>query len=1479
MKDEKTDFEGLEADEGNATAQRRICVLVLGAHRSGTSALTKVLSLAGAALPATLLGGGTGNRAGHWEPLPLVRYHDEFLDKLGSSWDDWRPIEVTRLSPEHRTEYKADIARLLHEQYGEAPLIVLKEPRACKLAALLIEAVDQAHFDIRTVIPLRNPLEAADSLMSRNGMPPSSGALLWLRYVLEAEAATRGRPRAFVSYRRLLEDWETCLESVTAHTGLHWPQRNAAIAEEINRFLAPAERHHHRSRHDVSVDPELKTWIGSAYSALLMLERDPHDQTACAELDRIRAEFDRAAPMLHRVYRDARAVLADRLGTVEKRQKKTEANASELKQSLQSRESELKTTGADLARANADLRRLTPQLTTLQKSLDERRAERDAAQAERNALERKVSSLTIGAHARQRLLENARLKADRLEAALAAWEATRRDLSAKLDKHVAEARKLRDTLLQRDAALATGKEQAYQQHRRIRDLEAQLAGIYASTSWKLTAPVRSVGVFVRRQIESIITTVSSRRTPPAKGIDDISPPNAEPSAKPPMQTSEPVSSQQIAPAISKLSRPKVSDTCGHTIGKPATKAIRAPAQYSSWQPVVSIIVLNRNGDDLLDKMLRTFASTNTYAKFEFIIVDHGSSDNSISIIQAWQKFLPIRLLAFKNNYSFSESNNRAVAIASGDVILLLNNDVLFTQDILQPMIGALSDQNVAGVGVKQYSGWPNAIHNHDAYHIGIRFRWQHDGNYLQPINQHVGDADSVLAFNTSSFPAVTGSIFLCRKSDYLSVGGLDEGYFYGYEDVDLCCAFRYGLGREILSLNSYHAFHNQSTTRMKDDSSSIRENRLRNRNRLLSRFGYQLRREFIQERMVDDGSFTGRRTRAGIAVTTTDLSHGAGDVYSAVGLGRALNNVLGWDIVYLPKGAWENVEGLDIFISMRDDVDITQFKSAEPHLIKIAWMRNWLDRWSSHPWLAQYDLLFCSSQIGADYMREATALDCISFPLAVDTGLFGLGPIEERFKSDCCFTGNYWSAPIPREIEALNPSDIPHTFAIYGRHWETHAKLSTYTRGFLSHSELVAVYNSCPVTIDDTVTHVTKKWGSLNSRVFEALAAGSLPITNNVVGAREIFDEDYPVWNSIEELRHLIDRYVGDEAARQETMQRYRQMVLKNHSYEVRATTLGALVNAAASKLRIGIKVPAPNISVAGSWGDFHFAKSLQRELVKLGYRVRIDVIPDFYSAQSMADDVVIVLRGLEVVKLVPHQINICWHISHPALVSDEELELYDHVFVASNSHAKVIAYRLKVDVSPLLQCSDPFIFFPEEDASTPKHEILFVGNSRGIYRNAVRDITSQNMHVDIYGKDWERFVSSALIRADHVRHSDLHKYYYAANIVLNDHWPDMAEHGFLSNRLFDVALSSGFVISEQFVGSELFEGLLATYSDASELANLCRYWQENPKKRAAVSQELREMVLASHTFAHRARSIHEVIQVCHTKKMASPAYTEREVA
>lgn len=315
---ELSNFHGRKNASDVATGGPRRCVLVLGMHRSGTSALTRVLSLFGATLPARLLGAGVGNETGHWEPEALISYHDRLLAEVGSTWHDWRRLDLSRLGPSRREAAIANLADIIAYDYGDAPLIVLKEPRVCRFASFFMEALRGNGFEVAPVINVRNPLEVIASLEARDGISRADAALLWLRHVLDAERCTRGMPRAVTTYDSLLTDWRVQLAHITNSLDIEFPYSAEEVAPLVDSFLTRELRHHARSFDAVALDPMLRGWINDAFVAMCVLERSTTSSQALADLDDIGRSFDQALPTLTALIEGVRTDGLARLVAVER---------------------------------------------------------------------------------------------------------------------------------------------------------------------------------------------------------------------------------------------------------------------------------------------------------------------------------------------------------------------------------------------------------------------------------------------------------------------------------------------------------------------------------------------------------------------------------------------------------------------------------------------------------------------------------------------------------------------------------------------------------------------------------------------------------------------------------------------------------------------------------------------------------------------------------------------------------------------------------------------------------------------------------------------------------------------------------------------------------------------------------------------------------------------------------------------------------
>ncbi len=292
-----------------------------------------------------------------------------------------------------------------------------------------------------------------------------------------------------------------------------------------------------------------------------------------------------------------------------------------------------------------------------------------------------------------------------------------------------------------------------------------------------------------------------------------------------------------------------------------------------------------------------------------------------------------------------------------------------------------------------------------------------------------------------------------------------------------------------------------------------------------------------------------------------------------------------------------------------------------------------------------------------------------------------------------------------------------------------------------------------------------------------------------------------------------------------------------------------------APALRWAIDLASPVGEAGRAWGDTHFGEALAGALRRRGQHVAVDARETRHRASRDYDDVILVLRGLDRVSPRPGCVNLEWIISHPDLVTADEVAGFDQVFAASHSWSERVTAEWGSQVLPLLQATDPTLFHPGRAEFDSGADVLFVGNSRGVFRSSLRHATAAGIDVTVHGAGWSSMIGAEAVASRLVDNRDLGALYAGAGLVLNDHWEDMRLTGFVSNRLMDAAASGARVASDEIPGLDLgavFGGLVQTWSDEHDLARIVRdrdalFPAGTDRVRAA------ERVAAEHSFDARA--------------------------
>ncbi len=285
-------------------------LIVLGMHRSGTSVLAGACRLLGADLGERMMAAAGDNVMGFWEHDGIVRIHDELLERLGYGWDDVRALPDKWWTYETIRPQREALAEVLRRDFAGSELACVKDPRLCRLLPLWQDLLAELGWRPLYLLASRDPAEVIGSLKSRNGFAAEKSALLTLRYTLEAEAASRGGPRAVVDYAAVLKDWRGALQPAWQQLGLAWPRDDAGLDARAARFIHKELRHH--GSNEALPGGELGRLSKAVYEALQGKDPAPALDKARDELNGMAAGYDRILGALYAELNARRRVLDDK---------------------------------------------------------------------------------------------------------------------------------------------------------------------------------------------------------------------------------------------------------------------------------------------------------------------------------------------------------------------------------------------------------------------------------------------------------------------------------------------------------------------------------------------------------------------------------------------------------------------------------------------------------------------------------------------------------------------------------------------------------------------------------------------------------------------------------------------------------------------------------------------------------------------------------------------------------------------------------------------------------------------------------------------------------------------------------------------------------------------------------------------------------------------------------------------------------------
>ncbi|MDR0999688.1 MAG: glycosyltransferase family 2 protein [Clostridiales bacterium] len=240
------------------------------------------------------------------------------------------------------------------------------------------------------------------------------------------------------------------------------------------------------------------------------------------------------------------------------------------------------------------------------------------------------------------------------------------------------------------------------------------------------------------------------------------------------------------------------------------------------QPLVSIIIPNKDNVEVLKHCVNSIIFKSTYRNIEILIIENNSTGNDIF---EYYKYLEnkekIKIFAYTGVFDFSKINNWAVSLANGKYMLFLNNDTeVISENWIEEMLMFSQQPTVGAVGCMLY--YPNNTVQHAGVVMGVggvasvthsRYPRGH-GGYMGRM---------LYAQNLS---AVTGACMMVRKDVFESVSGFEEGFAVAFNDVDLCMKIRKAQ-YDIVWTPFAELYHHESLTRGYENTPKKQERFLR----------------------------------------------------------------------------------------------------------------------------------------------------------------------------------------------------------------------------------------------------------------------------------------------------------------------------------------------------------------------------------------------------------------------------------------------------------------------------------------------------------------------------------------------------------------------------------------------------------------------------------------------------------------------------
>lgn len=335
---------------------QQVVVVVLGMHRSGTSAITRSLQTAGIQLGDQLMAPAANNEKGFYEDLDIVALNEEMLRVTGRKWDSLEPLQEVDADLLCRKGYLLRAVSLLRDKLGDEQAFGFKDPRTARLLPFWQRVFASVDFSVRYVMAYRNPLSVVRSLERRDGFASTKSFLLTADYLLGCLSLAQDNQLLMIDYDCLVSKPRAELERLSVY--LDVPLDEQAVSDFCEDFLSKDLRHSRFQPDDLQLDVSAVALLKEIHASIhAALQAGGELQTAhmAEQVARWREELQRWAPLL-KLYDDLEASLRQRVSELAVQQQnmaEMDQQIDELLSTVQSRDVQLMALREDIASLEA----------------------------------------------------------------------------------------------------------------------------------------------------------------------------------------------------------------------------------------------------------------------------------------------------------------------------------------------------------------------------------------------------------------------------------------------------------------------------------------------------------------------------------------------------------------------------------------------------------------------------------------------------------------------------------------------------------------------------------------------------------------------------------------------------------------------------------------------------------------------------------------------------------------------------------------------------------------------------------------------------------------------------------------------------------------------------------------------------------------------------------------------------------------------